>query len=339
MGQHRVDIPIGSVFGRLTVLRPERVSGRHGLKWVCRCNCGKRSTVSSLNLRNGMTTSCGCWMREEARARGRLRITHGHRRTGRPSRTYRSWSAMRQRCHDANSPAFLDYGARGISVCLAWRQSFDAFLNDMGLRPKDKCLDRIDPRYGYFAANCRWATRKQQCANRRRPTHSRYPTADLARAEHALSATLRTAQTNVGRSVRRQQRSTRGRPRTTHGHKSGALRAHGGSRTYRSWRAMMQRCHDANSPAFLSYGAKGISVCRAWRENFVAFLNDMGERPEAMTLDRIDPRFGYFAPNCQWATPKQQIANRRLDHSPPCPMIDLVRAQLAISRSAGRLES
>lgn len=73
---------------------------------------------------------------------------------------------------------------------------------------------------------------------------------------------------------------------------------------------MRSRCHNPKATSYDKYGAKGISVCKAWRESFAQFLNDMGERPPETSLDRIDRRFGYFHANCRWATMRQQIDNR-----------------------------
>lgn len=191
MPQKRIDIPIGAVFGRLTVVRARRRSQRHGLQWECLCACGNTTHALGGNLRKGNTKSCGCWRREHSHIQGLSRGTHGHKggalRSHGGSRTYRSWRAMMQRCHDAKSPAFLDYGARGISVCRAWRENFLTFLNDMGERPVETSIDRIDPRFGYFAPNCRWASAKEQAANRQPRSHSRYPTADLARAQREVT--------------------------------------------------------------------------------------------------------------------------------------------------------
>lgn len=94
-------------------------------------------------------------------------------------------------------------------------------------------------------------------------------------------------------------------------HKPGLSHGQSRSATYGSWAAMKARCEYKKHPAFNSYGGRGITVCSQWRDSFETFLADMGERPEGMTLDRIDVNQGYSPGNCQWATPKQQGVNRR----------------------------
>ncbi len=81
------------------------------------------------------------------------------------------------------------------------------------------------------------------------------------------------------------------------------------SRTYSTYMSMIGRCHHPYSSKYGSYGAVGITVCDFWRESFTNFLHDMGERPDGMTIDRIDGALGYFKENCRWATPKMQQAN------------------------------
>jgi hypothetical protein len=83
------------------------------------------------------------------------------------------------------------------------------------------------------------------------------------------------------------------------------------TRTFKSWDSMRQRCLNENDPSFARYGGRGISVCARWRDDFAAFLKDMGERPAGKTLDRIDGRGDYSPDNCRWASYKDQVRNRQ----------------------------
>lgn len=82
-------------------------------------------------------------------------------------RIYWLWAAMVQRCHNSTNEAFVNYGARGISVCPEWRGSFKNFLQDMGPRPAGYVIDRLNNDEGYSPSNCVWADRKTSNTNRR----------------------------------------------------------------------------------------------------------------------------------------------------------------------------
>ena len=78
-----------------------------------------------------------------------------------------------------------------------------------------------------------------------------------------------------------------------------------------SYICMMGRCYDPDWAYYKYYGGRGIQVCERWRLSYNAFREDVGERPEGMTLDRYPDNNGNYEPgNVRWATPKQQ-ANRR----------------------------
>lgn len=82
---------------------------------------------------------------------------------------YRSWSSMKNRCCCKTSRVYKSYGAKGVTVCDRWKNSFAAFLEDMGPRPTlDHSLDRYPDNNGnHEPGNCRWATPTEQSRNRR----------------------------------------------------------------------------------------------------------------------------------------------------------------------------
>lgn len=158
----------GRRFGRLVILASAQSrSGRPA--FLCRCDCGKEKPIRRDHLLRGESTSCGCLTIEKVRRRF---TTHGHTTGGKTSTEYRIWSGMIQRCVNPKVRCFYRYGGRGVTVCDRWNPrnggSFQNFLQDMGLRPKNKTLDRWpDPFGNYEPGNVRWATASEQARNRR----------------------------------------------------------------------------------------------------------------------------------------------------------------------------
>jgi hypothetical protein len=146
---------IGKRFGR--VLITGHTKGNYHNMWIAHCDCGKEFITRDKPLVIGKTKSCGCLRNE--------RMTmHGMSGT----RTYYSWRCMIKRCEDRKNKDFHSYGARGISVCKEWRNSFEQFYKDMGERPSGKTLDRINVNGNYCKENCRWANPKEQSSNKRK---------------------------------------------------------------------------------------------------------------------------------------------------------------------------
>ena len=140
----------------LTVLGFAKKVGKR--KFVrCSCECGGECVIRSDHVEK--KGHCGCLTKQNLGVGMR---THGMYQR----REYGIWVQMRERCTNPKSIAYQFYGERGVSVCDEWDNSFQAFIDHIGLSPsKSHTLDRIDCAGNYEPGNVRWATRKQQARN------------------------------------------------------------------------------------------------------------------------------------------------------------------------------
>lgn len=117
--------------------------------------CGNEILIPLSSLRSGHTKSCRCSRYEKV-------TIHGMEGTP----TYRSWRAMLDRCTNIKNSHYKDYGGRGIIVYSRWF-NFVNFYEDMGVKPKDKTLDRQDNNGNYCKDNCKWSSPIEQANNKR----------------------------------------------------------------------------------------------------------------------------------------------------------------------------
>ncbi len=136
--------------------------------WNCICECGTECVIRGASLRNGTTKSCGCLQSEAARENGVATTKHGMH--GTPE--HRAWQSMIARCTNPKATGYEYWGGRGIRVCVKWRESFSAFLEEVGRRPSARhSLGRIENGGHYEPGNVRWETQAQQQNNRRSNRH------------------------------------------------------------------------------------------------------------------------------------------------------------------------
>lgn len=243
-GGHRVDVNVGDVFGRLTVLGPAPPlvgsGGRVRSAWYCRCSCGTEKVVSDSSLKSGQTRSCGCFVSDGIKER-----TREHR--------LEQWESI--------------IGKRiGRLTVLRRISDDDCEMKDGEFECLCDCGNTVVTKY-------------------RRLMNNKYPSCGCWEKEIKSYEEERSRIRNRLKSV---------------------------------WKGMIRRCYDENNKSYKNYGARGVTVCDEWRNDFEAFFEwamSSGYDPNAKrmgcTLDRVDPAGVYSPENCRWTNMAQQQQNKR----------------------------
>lgn len=212
-------------------------------------------------------------------------------KTIRSTRTYRLWYIIVARCTSKKNKDYKHYGAKGIKVCDRWL-IYENFLKDLGEKSDDMCLGRLDKSKDYDSSNCKWMSRR-----------------DVSRSINFDTEARRSRIRKEGKyaSLYEDIKKTRIKPK---------IKAHGLMDTvvYRRWASMKARCNNPRDTSYPVYGARGIKVCERWH-SFLNFLEDMGDVPDNLQIDRIDVNGNYEPGNCRWVTFYENQLNKRIRES------------------------
>lgn len=149
MGRPRIDLT-GQKFNKLTVLKIDHINKKtKEASYLCKCDCGNLKIVKSAKLKNGDVKACGC-------LQGKIRKWKYSSKDY--PKLYKKWNHMKDRCYKERDVNYKNYGARGITVCVEWRNSFDNFAEwsfKNGYKEELE-IDRINNDGNYEPDNCRY---------------------------------------------------------------------------------------------------------------------------------------------------------------------------------------
>jgi hypothetical protein len=273
---------IGKKFGTLTVLERAEQDGKSNHRWLCECDCGKRKTIIGYNLVK--MKSCGCRSGES-----RVKDLRGHR--------FDRWTVVSRAKSNARGLALWNCKCEcGTERAVAGADLRNGSSRSCGcIQPNSPKKDMVGRMYGRLTVV------------RREGNDSSGGTRWLCVCSCGKNTIVSYGNLEVGgtRSCGCLFREVAGQQSYIHGHSQRKNR----SPTYSSWVSMMARCNIPSATGYERYGARGISVCQRWHK-FENFLADMGERPDGLSIDRIDGSGNYEPVNCRWATWTEQRINQ-----------------------------
>lgn len=292
----------GQTFGKWTVIRRGQSTGT----WLCQCACGQSEPreVKQYSLTAGLSVSCGCSARDKKREKlikemvgktfGRLTVVEWAYAEG-----GQNWWRCRCECgqEKLTTTDRLQGGLTASCGCLQkeMRASYGWTA---------EILDMTGHRFERLLV--------LELAGRSKAKQARWKClCDCGNITYAVGGALRSGEVRSCGCLRRDVNRAM---MTTHGMSF--------SPCYVTWQSMLDRALNKNNPQYKDYGGRGIKVCARWRESFLNFYEDMGERHEEHSLDRIDVNGNYscgkceeclangWTANCRWATREQQAWNR-----------------------------
>ena len=166
---NKIKVKTGDIYGRYMIFQ-EVEPINYCRRFECICECGTKKIVRLTKLRSGSTQSCGCLHKEIAK---KVNIKHNDRFKISPHHyLYYTWNGAKGRCYNPNNKRFKSYGERGITMYDEWKNDYVKFkewiLNNLGERPEEYSLDRINNNKGYEPNNLRWASDKEQSNNKQK---------------------------------------------------------------------------------------------------------------------------------------------------------------------------